>query len=258
MIAKAESKPAVLRLWQFSDTHLFAAAATQLYDINSLATLRQVFALATSNDSKADLAIFTGDLVHDGSAEGYRRLLTEIEGLGVPAYCLSGNHDDPVVMRSILATDKVYCTTSVDMGDWLIILLDSTVPGHESGYLSESELARVDSLLNQYPNKHVLLALHHPPLPTTMTWLDQGVTLNNPERLHEIVGNYSSIRGVIWGHAHQASYQINEGFVWAGCPSTMAQFKPGVVKFTLDTVRPGFRYLDLYADGTIDTDVIRV
>lgn len=253
-----ESSTDVIRLWQFSDTHLFADDVRQLYGVNCLASLRRVLALAQAQGGRAELALFTGDLVHDGSAEAYRRLAGEIETLGVQAYCLPGNHDDPTLMRAMLTTTSVCCESHVLVAGWLIVLLDSTVAGSESGYLSERELERLVSLLERYPDRYTLLALHHPPLATRMDWLDRGVTLDNPEPLHALVARHANIRGVIWGHAHQASFVVRDGCVWAGCPSTMAQFKPGVSEFALDTLAPGFRYLDLYADGAIATDVIRL
>jgi len=258
MMPSDESGSKVLRLWQFSDTHLSADEAAQLYGINCLSSLRRVFAMAMTAGGHAELALFTGDLVHDGSAEGYQRLATEIETLGVSACCLPGNHDDPAMMRKVLATANVSCDPDIIIGGWLIVMLDTTVAGSDSGWLSERELSRLVALLDRHPDKHVLLALHHPPLPTRMAWLDQGVTLDNPERLREIVECHENIRGVIWGHAHQAYYELRDGCAWAACPSTMAQFKPGVDEFTLDTLTAGFRYLDLYDDGSIVTDVIRL
>jgi Icc protein len=248
----------VLRLWQFSDTHLFADQTTKLYDIDCLASLRQVLALAMAAGGDADLALFTGDLTHDGSVPAYQHLLTEIETLGIPACCLPGNHDEPAVMRAVLATDTVSCDGHIMVDDWLIVMLDTTVAGSDAGRISEGEATRLVSLLAQHPRRHVVVALHHPPLPTTMTWMDRGVTLDNPERLHAIVADHPRIRGVIWGHAHQAFAERRNGCLWAGCPSTMVQFKPGVDDFTLDALQPGFRYLDLYADGKIETGVIRL
>jgi Icc protein len=40
-----------------------------------------------------------------------------------------------------------------------------------------------------------------------------------------------------------------------GTPSTCVQFKPLVDDFELDTRPPGFRFLTLYDDGQIDTQV---
>jgi Icc protein len=41
-------------------------------------------------------------------------------------------------------------------------------------------------------------------------------------------------------------------------PSTCVQFKPHCSNFTLDTISPGWRTLELFADGTLQTQVCRL
>jgi Icc protein len=246
------------RIWQFSDIHLYADAAQKLYGVNCDASLQAVLSLAQSTATTAEFCLLTGDLVQDGSAAAYRRLLGYFENLSVPAYCLPGNHDTLDLMRRILSSTRVGCQDHILYRRWLVVLLDTTINGSNAGYLSVMESQRLEALIQQYPDRHVLLAMHHPPLPTTMQWLERGVTLENPEQVHQLVANHSCIRGVVWGHAHQAFQEMRADVLWAGCPSTMAQFKPGVDEFELDSVLAGFRYIDLLDDGSIESGVMRV
>jgi len=245
------------RIWQISDTHLYADPCREMYGMNCDASLRQVLSVARSLSEPADLCLLTGDLVHDGSETGYQRLLNYIDGLGVPVYCLPGNHDDVELMRRMLKSERVSCDKHILFRQWLIVLLDTTVTGSEAGHLSEHECRRLELLIQQYNDRHILLALHHPPVSTSMAWMDSDVTLDNPERVHQLVKKYSRIRAVIWGHAHQEYSRIEDGVLWAGCPSTMAQFKPDSVDFTLDSLLPGLRVLDLGDDGGVESSVIR-
>ena len=41
-------------------------------------------------------------------------------------------------------------------------------------------------------------------------------------------------------------------------PSTCMQFKPGSKDFALDDLAPGYRRIELFADGRIDTEVLRL
>jgi len=246
------------RIWQFSDTHLFADETAKLYAVNCDDSLQRVIAEALSEGGCADICLFSGDLVHDESEHGYRRLLTYIERLSLPTYCMPGNHDDFYVMQRTLSTRNVSCDEHILIRQWLIILVDTTVDGSNAGHLSGLEYERINNLLQQYPDKHVLLAMHHPPLPTNMAWLDNGVTLDNSERVLSLVAEHPQIRVVIWGHAHQEFQERRDGVLWAGCPSTNAQFRPGVTDFELDNVQPGFRTLDLWDDGRVDSAVIRL
>ena len=246
------------RIWQISDPHLYADPRKEMYGIDIDASLRQVLSIARSSAEPADLCLLTGDLVHDYSESGYRRLLEHVDDLGMPVYCLPGNHDDVEMMRRYLQSERVSCDRHILHRQWLVVLLDTTVTGSVAGHLSEHECRRLESLLQEYPDKHVLLVMHHPPVATTMAWLDNGLTLDNPERVRELVNKHSSIRAVIWGHAHQEYSRIDNGILWAGCPSTMAQFKPHTVDFTLDSLPPGLRVLDLGDDGSVDSSVVRV
>lgn len=246
------------RIWQISDTHLYADPQREMYGINCDISLQQVLSAVRSASIPVDLCLLTGDLVHDGSETGYQRLLHHIDSLGVPAYCLPGNHDDVDLMQRILVSEHVSCEKHLLYRQWLIVLLDTTVRDSDAGHLPAHECRRLESLIQQYQDRHVLLAMHHPPVPTTMAWLDRDVTLDNPGRLQELVKKYSRIRAVIWGHAHQEFTKTDAGVLWAGCPSTMAQFKPNTVEFTLDALQPGLRVLDLWEDGRIDSTIIRL
>jgi Icc protein len=254
----AATKDNHFRIWQFSDTHLYADATQSLYGVNCELALQQVLALAKSLQDPADVCLLTGDLVQDGSEDGYLRLLNYFEDLGVRSYCLSGNHDKTDVMRRVLSAQSVNCDDHFLYQQWLVVLLDTTLDGSNAGHLSDSECRRLEALLHQYPDRYVLLAMHHPPLPTKMAWLDNGVTLDNPELVQRWIHAYPNIRGLVWGHAHQAFLDRRDGVLWAGCPSTMAQFRPGVATFELDDVMAGFRYIDLWDDGSIESGVVRI
>ena len=102
-----------LRIWQFSDTHLYADAAQELYGINCDISLQQVLLTAQSLPRAADLCLLTGDLVHDYSEAAYQRLLDYFERLAIPAYCLPGNHNAVNLMQRILESGHVSCDNHI-------------------------------------------------------------------------------------------------------------------------------------------------
>lgn len=258
MVSDKNSENIFFRILQFSDTHLSADIDAELYGVNCHDTLRQVLKHAQEHVGPVALSLLTGDLVHDGSVVAYRRLLQLIESTGVQSYCLAGNHDDPEMMRTVLSSQYVSCPDYIVHQDWLIICVTTFWPGHESGRLPDGEADRIERLIADFSDYHVLLAMHHPPLATTMAWMDADVTLTNPAVVHHLVKEHAAIKAVVWGHAHQAFEAMIDGVLWAGCPSTMAQFKPGVVNFELDNVAPGFRTFDLYSDGSVTTSLFRL
>ena len=50
--------------------------------------------------------------------------------------------------------------------------------------------------------EHVLICLHHPPLPVGSKWLDQ-VGLKNGDEFLRIIGRPGNVRAAIFGHVHQ-------------------------------------------------------
>lgn len=96
-----------LKVLQLTDSHLYADPSRCLLGINTLETFDQVLAQALHEQGTPDLLLATGDLVHDASDTGYKRLLGRLKLTGIPTYCLPGNHDLPHKMRQVLNQDKI-------------------------------------------------------------------------------------------------------------------------------------------------------
>ena len=245
-----------LRVLQFSDTHLSADATTTYYGVNTDESLGRVIRYALEHFPHVDLTLVTGDLVHDETAAGYERLKRHLQILKTPVFCLPGNHDNPEVMNRILSSGNISAGRSALKKTWQIILLDSTVPGEVGGRLSAHELDKLESLLSRHPDYHALVCLHHSPFLTGSDWLDSGLLLHNPDDLFAVIDRHAQVRGVLWGHIHQEFYLRRNNVEYYATPSTMVQFKPNCHDFTLDDKSPGFRWLDLHMDGSIETKVV--
>ena len=128
-------------------------------------------------------------------------------------------------------------------------------PDRSQARLSGQELDRLRTELNTNGERHTLVCLHHQPVPMDSRWLD-SVGLDNAAELLTIVDQAPHVRGLLWGHVHQASDRQRGRVRLLSTPSTCAQFLPGSDEFALDTRPPGYRRLDLRPDGTIDSEVI--
>jgi len=91
-------------------------------------------------------------------------------------------------------------------------------------------------------------------LPLNSRWLDE-LALYNAAELLSVVDRSPQVRGVLAGHVHQASDLSRNGVRYLTTPSTCFQFLPAVNSFSVDTRPPGLRWLDLLADGRIETEV---
>ncbi|MEE8306822.1 MAG: hypothetical protein V3R81_06125, partial [Gammaproteobacteria bacterium] len=112
-------------------------------------------------------------------------------------------------------------------------------------------------------DKHVLLATHHPPILVDCPWLDKDRIKNGAELL-EWLSEHTTVRAIVFGHAHQIVESAfepsveNHRIALMGTPSTCFQFAPRSAKFAIDDTKPGYRWLFLDGDGGVSSEVHRV
>ncbi|HDF2342935.1 TPA: 3',5'-cyclic-AMP phosphodiesterase [Morganella morganii] len=236
---------AAVRILQITDTHLFAGETDTLLGINTLHSYHAVLDAIVKQQLPADLIVATGDLVQDQSTRAYQRFTDGIARLPAPCVWLPGNHDYQPSMAQELAAAGISSSKQVLLGDqWQILLLDSQVQGVPHGELSDDQLIWLDNCLARQPDRHTVVMLHHHPLASGCTWLDQH-SLRNSHMLAEVLTRYQNIEGILCGHIHQDMDVMWNGIRMLATPSTCVQFKPHCTNFTLDTAAPGWRYLEL-------------
>lgn len=248
------SRMSSLRLTHFTDPHLYGSESGELRGIATLPSLAATLAHAQSRDWPPEALLVTGDIVQDDAA-GYAHFRRLFGSLGRPVLCLPGNHDEPEAMRRELAAAPFVMGGAVDLGLWRIVLLDSCLPGKAGGYLSAASLAALESALAAVPAKHALVCLHHHPVPMSSRWLDR-VGLGNAAEFLEAIDRHPNVRAILWGHVHQSHDALRKGVRLLATPSTCAQFLPCSEQFAVDRRPPGYRTLELRADGSISTEVV--
>ncbi|MDD5034308.1 MAG: 3',5'-cyclic-AMP phosphodiesterase [Methylococcaceae bacterium] len=246
-----------IRIIQITDFHLLADPLQTMMGISTEQSLLQVIDLAWRNHPQTDLILMTGDLVQEPGVATYTRLKKRLEMLPVPCYCLPGNHDQSDLIRTALAGDNIAYPAQILLDGWQIVCLDSTLPDDPGGFLAEAQLAILEAKLLEQPERHALVCLHHSPLPTGTEWLDT-MTLSNAEAFFALIERFPRVKAVVYGHIHQAMEVTHNELLLLGCPSTCFQFKQGSADFALDAVPQGYRWIDLYPDGSIRTGVVRM
>ena len=244
-----------LRLLHITDPHLHAQAESRMRGVVTFDTFRDVVEQAMTNTRAPDVIVATGDLVQDETRAGYERFKGVLAPFNTPVLCIPGNHDAPNIMGSVLNDAPFQVNGSYQAGGWLLIMLNSFARGGDAGRLDQEELGRLRDTLHEHDSLHTLICLHHHPLPMGSRWLD-GVALCNPDDLFNIVAAAPQVRGILWGHVHQASDRLRDNIRMMSTPSTCSQFRPFSDDFAIDARPPGFRWLDLRPDGKIDTEVI--
>lgn len=240
------------RLLQISDLHLRADPQGFLRGAITLETLRACLSEAMAS-GPYDAILVSGDLTQDEPA-AYGHLQQLLGASDIPVLCLPGNHDDPAALQSAFSTSPFQTLGHLLLGAWALIGLDSTLPGRDSGHLSEGELRRLDETLAQFADRPAAVALHHPPVALGSRWID-ALGLMAPERFWSVIDRHPNVRCVLFGHAHQAHESARGQIRILGAPATSAQFLPGSDDFAIDDRPPGWRVLNLDANGQLSTDV---
>lgn len=247
----------VVRLLQLTDCHILADVAQRMKGMNTRQSFEAVCRAAIADNPGLDLLLATGDLSQDASAASYRYLAEQFSALGLPVFWLPGNHDDASLMREYLRGERIFAAKQVRVGDWLIVMLDSTLPDEAGGQLARAQLDFLETALQAHTRQHVLVCLHHQALPAGSEWIDR-LGLRQAQALTDMLRSHANVRAVLWGHVHQQAHHHRDGIEWMSTPSTCVQFKPGSKDFALDDLAPGYRRIDLHADGSIATAVHRV
>jgi 3',5'-cyclic-AMP phosphodiesterase len=248
-------KEASLTILQISDTHLHAAADSRMRGVTTYATFLAVLEQAQRDPRwPVDAILATGDIVQDESRAGYERFRAALQPLGVPVYSIPGNHDDPNLMGEILASGSFQLGGELRHGAWSIVLLSTFLAGEDAGGLGPARLQGLRRALAEHEGQHILVAMHHHPLPMGSAWLD-GVALRDAQAFWSVIDAHPGVRGVICGHVHQATDRTRNRVRFLSTPSSCAQFLPGSEFFALDDRPPGMRWIELHDDGRIETEV---
>jgi Icc protein len=243
------------KILQITDTHLHAAADSRMRGVTTYATLLAVLEHAQRDPRwPVDAILATGDIVQDESRAGYERFRSVLEPLGVPVYTIPGNHDDPKLMSEVLTSGSFHLGGELRQGPWSIVLLSTFLAGEDAGGLGPARLQGLRQALAAHAGQHVLVAMHHHPLPMGSTWLD-GVALRDAPAFWSVIDAHTNVRAVVCGHVHQATDRTRNNVSFLSTPSTCAQFLPGSDFFALDDRPPGMRWLELHDDGRIETEV---
>jgi 3',5'-cyclic-AMP phosphodiesterase len=232
------------RLVQISDTHLFAEPDGRLLEQPTRPPFAAVLGMLRSTLFPIDGVLLTGDLVHDASPEGYRYLNASMLALGVPYHAIPGNHDPVALLSEHLDPGAAEAVRCIVIRGWQVVLLDSPVPGEDGGRLDGPRLDRLDLALGERPEHPALVCLHHHAVTVGSPWMDE-IGLADGDAFSAVLDRHPQVRGVLWGHIHQAFDVLRGRVRLMGCPSTSVQFRPNSDDIALDTASPGLRWLDL-------------
>jgi Icc protein len=239
-----------------TDLHLHADPEFCLLGTNCRQSLLDVLAHVQAGKQVPELILITGDLTHDETQRGYEQLKSILDPLQIPTYVLPGNHDIPQLIEQTLNSEWISNQQRILLDAWQIIMLDTRVENSDGGALQESQFALLQQCLDDKPERHVLVCMHHQPVPVGSAWMDT-MQVQNGERLLQMLVPYPQVKAILWGHVHQVFFRQHEHIQLMSSPATCMQFLPGSQDFATDTLRgAGYRWLILTDSGEIHTSVV--
>ncbi|WP_340620885.1 3',5'-cyclic-AMP phosphodiesterase [Xenorhabdus siamensis] len=243
------AKGATARILQITDMHLFANKGDSLLGVNTYRSYHAVLDAILEQNLDIDLVVATGDLVQDQTTGAYQHFVEGVARLPAPCVWLPGNHDYQPAMVDVLTAAELPLSKQIFIGQhWQLIMLDSQVQGVPHGELTDYQLEWMTKCLDEHSDRYAMVMLHHHPVPSGCTWLDQHCLRNAPA-LAEFLKDKPQVKTILCGHIHQELDDMWNGIRVMATPSTCVQFKPHCTNFMLDTVAPGWRYLELSVTG---------
>lgn len=238
----------IVKLLQISDPHLLAEPGRTMLGVDTSQSLQCCLEHAIAHHGPFDLILLSGDLAQDPSPATYRRLNQLLQTLATPCLCLPGNHDALEVMRAELHGDNINCDQQRDLGNWRLIALNSQKPNSPVGRLAESEFMLLERQLTEQANRPTVVIMHHPCVDCGTPWLDP-MKIENSDRLLATLKRFPQVKLLLCGHIHQEFAAPLQHATLLTAPSTCFQFTPGALEFSLDTLAPGYRIVELFEDG---------
>ena len=224
-----------------SDTHMTPPHSGLYTGDDAEHNFRRVIEAARNLDVAPAFFVISGDLSDRGEVASYVRLaclVAEVEEEGTPVLLALGNHDDRANFYSVFhqGYDTVRQPSyhySRTIGELRVIVLDSLVEGCGHGLLGSEQLEWLDNELSRpEPRMGTVIVLHHPPVNTGATWVDD-LKLADSDALLEVLDRHN-VQCVLNGHTHYPS--VNR------FGSTISATAPGVANLVDPSSRNGLRY----------------
>lgn len=202
-----------MKIVHLSDVHVGPA---EILGCDPEQRLRDVLAHIAEFHADADRLVVTGDLVHHGSEDSYRRFRVMLENAGfaiagsgeLSPRLLIGNHDERESFRRIfpevMADPEGFIQYIDPTPAGLFVYLDTNEPGTHAGHLCDRRLLWLNTVLKRAHAlaQPVWLFMHHNPLNVGVASSDT-IGLKEPERFQSLVREYREvIRHIFFGHCH--------------------------------------------------------
>ena len=216
----------MITIAQITDLHITSGKDPDTQRRNE-ARLRQVLDSIHRRRPRPDAIVASGDLVDRGEAEEYVELARILKDVRIPLYLGVGNHDRRSPFRAAFPDVPVdedgFVQYAVDIGGVRLVMADTLDEGMNEGAFCSHRAAWLQRTLDAAPRTPTLVALHHPPIPSGIQWMDSDPEAGWIERLSQVLQGREQVSAVICGHVHRPFHGILSGQLICASPATAIQ-----------------------------------
>ena len=214
---------------QISDMHVKPAGELLYGTIDTYGMLAAALADIAALDPRPDLVVASGDLVADGMPAEYAALRALFDELPLPYFLLPGNHDIRDTLRDAFPEQPwdrkgEFLQYAVEDYPLRLIALDTVVPGAPGGRLCDGRLGWLAARLDEAPDRPTAIFMHHPPFVTGIEYMD-GMVLENPAGLADVLASRGQVARILCGHLHRPIQTMLGHIPVSVAPSTCFQIQ---------------------------------
>jgi len=212
---------------QLSDLHVCAPKALYHDVIDSNERLIRAIDSVLELDLLPDFVVITGDLTSDGLPEEYAHARALLQRLPIPWYVIPGNHDKREPFRQAFRALGFLPETgplnyAVPLGGLNLIALDSTDDCSHAGSLDDQTLVWLEERLLSLEGRPSLVAMHHPPFSSGISYLDAYGCIDG-DKLEGLISRYRGVEAVLCGHVHRIIFRKWANTLVMSAPSTASE-----------------------------------
>lgn len=247
-----------LTIAQLSDSHLFADQQGKHHQANVYQNLKDVL-WAIKKQPLIDAIVFTGDLTQDHTEASYQLFVNIFEAckLNVPVYFVSGNHDEPCLLKQYLS-NVPFCPNNLIENDYWQVLLVESKSESPAGVITKVECDQAASVINN--TKSQLVLTHHHAVDAGFFIDNHGLV--NKNEFHKWLTMFPSIVALGCGHIHQALtlpvVLEDRSINLYTCPATSIQFDIESATPASNGQPPGYQIFTLESTGELTRKVFYV
>ncbi|MEM7405043.1 MAG: phosphodiesterase [Pseudomonadota bacterium] len=219
-----------MQLVQISDTHIVEDDVVTRGHFRTAERLRHAIAAINAMRPLPDLVLHTGDITDNGTPEEYTHAIQLLDELRCRWMVMPGNHDLRDPMRDAFpelrtATNGMsHLSYAIDDYPVRILCCDSVVPDLVDGELCPERLQWLSDRLAEAPDAPTVVALHHPPFATGMSWTAPSHLRAGGPELAELVAANPQVVRLIAGHVHRPISALFAGVLAVTAPALSYPF----------------------------------